>query len=86
MIEPTDRVLVLGTSSQPYLCVKGKDYTTFKEFFTKILMVPLPDYPARQKLWTHLLESNGVERPNPDEVQTLSRCASIPALAPAPAA
>jgi len=73
LLEPSDRVLIVGTSSQPYMCEKAKDYAAFKDFFAKILLLPLPDYPARQMLWTHLLEKGGVERPNPDEVQTLSR-------------
>jgi len=73
LLEPEDRVIIIGTSSQPYNCEKAKDFNAFKDFFSKILMMPLPDYPSRQMLWTHLIEKAGVERPNPDEIQTLSR-------------
>ena len=73
LLDINDRVLVLGTSSQPYLCEKAKDYTKFKDFFPKVLFLPLPDYPSRQVLWTKTLQKNGVDRPNPDEIQTLSQ-------------
>jgi len=52
---------------------KPKDFKNFTDFFAKILYMPLPDYPSRQLLWTSLLEQAGVERPNPEEIQTLSR-------------
>merc|ERR1712196_705267 len=73
LLELTDRVLIMGSSSQPYLCEKKKDYDAFVGFFPKVLYLPLPDYPSRQILWTRMLEKGGVDRPNPDEVQTLSR-------------
>ena len=66
-------MLILGTSKQPFMCEKAKDYTAFKDFFCKVVFLPLPDYPSRQLLWTTALEKAGVERPNPDEVQTLAR-------------
>ena len=71
--EPEDRVLVLGTSAEPYLCEKAKDFSAFTGFFAKVLYCPLPNYPSRSMLWTAMLEKAGVERPNPDEVQTLAR-------------
>lgn len=71
-LDINDRVLVLGTSSAPYLCEKAKDYAKFKEFFPQILFMPLPDYPSRQIMWTRALQQKGVDRPNPDEIQTLS--------------
>lgn len=73
LLEPSDRVLILCTSSQPYACEKAKDYNAYKDFFAKILYLPLPDYAARTKLWMHLLEKAGVARPDPDEIQTLAR-------------
>lgn len=73
LLEPSDRVLILGTSSQPYACEKAKDYNAFRDFFCKILYLPLPDYAARCKLWTHLLERAGLDRPCLDDVQALAR-------------
>jgi len=73
LIDPEDRVVIIGTSSKPYETDKPKDALAFKEFFRKILFAPLPNYPSRQMLWTRMLEKAGVARPNPDEIQTLSR-------------
>ena len=72
LLDINDRVLVLGTSSQPYLCEKAKDYNKFKDFFPKILFLPLPDYPSRNILWTKALQKGGVAVPNRDDIQTLS--------------
>ena len=72
LLDINDRVLILGTSSQPYLCEKAKDYNKFKDFFPKILFLPLPDYPSRNILWTSSLQKGGVALPNRDDIQTLS--------------
>ena len=63
-IEKEDRVLILGTSSQPYVCDKPKDYNNFTSFFAKMLFLPRPDYHSRQILWVSMLEKYGVSRPN----------------------
>jgi len=74
LIEPEDRVILIGTTSQPHNVEKAKDLLTFRDqFFSKILYTPLPNYPSLQMLWTGMLEKAGVSRPNPDEIQTLSR-------------
>ena len=73
MIDPEDRVVLIGTTGQPYNVEKAKDATAFKDFFSKILFTPLPNYPSRSMLWTGMIEKHGVMRPNPDEIQTLSR-------------
>jgi len=73
LIEPEDRVLVVGTSTEPYATDKPKDKTAFRDFFAKIIFTPLPNYPSRTMLWTSQLEKKGVLRPNPDDVQTLAR-------------
>ena len=73
MIDPEDRVLIIGTSSKPYDTEKPKDKTNFRDFFAKILYTPLPNYPSRNMLWVAMLEKLGVHRPDPDEIQTLAR-------------
>jgi len=73
LIEPEDRVLLVGTSTEPYNTDKPKDKTAFRDFFAKIVYAPLPNYPSRQMLWTSMLEKKGVFRPNPDDVQTIAR-------------
>lgn len=52
---------------------KAKDFNAFKDFFAKILYLPLPDYHSRQMLWLGMLRKMGVDSPDPDELQTLSR-------------
>lgn len=73
LLEPVDRVIIIASSCQPYAVEKPKDFNAFKDFFSKIVFLPRPDYYSRQVLWTSYLAKLGVERPNPDEVQTLSR-------------
>jgi len=73
LLEKEDRVLIIGTSNQPMVVDKPKDFGIFKDFFAKIVFLPRPDYHSRQMLWTSMLKKMGVERPDPDELQTLSR-------------
>ena len=49
-LEPSTRVLVLGTSSEPQMCVK-KDEKAFLSFFDKHIYMPLPDYASRLVRW-----------------------------------
>jgi SpoVK/Ycf46/Vps4 family AAA+-type ATPase len=77
VIDPEDRVLVIGTSAKPYETEKPKDKTTFRDFFAKILYTPLPNYPSRNILWVHMLEKLGVHRPDPDEIQTPAHLAVL---------
>jgi IQ and AAA domain-containing protein len=53
-LEPGERVLVVGASSEPYLCAK-KDESALIGYFQKHLYVPLPDYAARQIIWPGLV-------------------------------
>ncbi len=46
-LAPTDRVLVIGTSSEPFNC-KRKDETALVGAFEKHIHVPLPDNASRQ--------------------------------------
>ena len=43
---PEERILVLGCSSAPQICVK-KDEKAFISFFDKHIYLPLPDYASR---------------------------------------
>ena len=43
---PEERILVLGCSSMPQMCVK-KDEKDFISFFDKHIYLPLPDYASR---------------------------------------
>lgn len=48
-LAPTDRVLVIGTASEPFNC-KRKDETALVGAFEKHIHVPLPDDASRQVL------------------------------------
>ena len=72
VLDPEDRVLIIGTSSTPYATEKAKDVQAFKDFFSKILMAPLPTYSSRLMLWCGLIEKHGVKQYDFDEIQTLA--------------
>ena len=57
-LKPGTRVIVMGTSSRPYDCVK-KDENAFMNFFDKYIHVPLPDYGALRELWPGLVKRQG---------------------------
>ena len=63
-LKPGDRVLVVGASSEPYLCAK-KDETALINFFQKHIHMPLPDYASRQLIWPGLLKKYDAP-PQPD--------------------
>ncbi|KAK1931387.1 Dynein regulatory complex protein 11 [Phytophthora citrophthora] len=52
-LEPTDRVLVVGTSADP----GAAEVKDLRNFFDKFLHVPYPDYASRVLLWKHALRS-----------------------------
>jgi len=77
LLDAEDRVLIMGTSSTPYATEKAKDAQAMKDFFSKIVMAPLPNYSSRCMLWTGLLEKHGVSKANFDDIQTLSRISAF---------
>ncbi|OWZ11823.1 IQ and AAA domain-containing hypothetical protein [Phytophthora megakarya] len=52
-LEPSDRVLVVGTSADP----GAADVKDLRNFFDKFLHVPYPDYASRVLLWKHALRT-----------------------------
>lgn len=57
-LKPGDRVLVVGCSSEPYLCAK-KDEAALLNSFQKHVHMPLPDYASRQIIWPALCAKHG---------------------------
>ena len=53
-LAPGERVIIIGNTQQPYLCMK-KDEKAFMEFFQKHVYVPLPDYASMRILWPGLV-------------------------------
>lgn len=52
-LEPSDRVLVIGTSADP----GAAEVKDLRNFFDKFLHVPYPDYASRVLLWKHALRT-----------------------------
>ena len=65
-------MLVLGTSSEPYLCAK-KDERALLGFFQKHISLPLPDYASRKLLWQGLVRRHGAEAAYKFDWPTLSQ-------------
>lgn len=51
-------MLVIGATSEPYLCAK-KDESALVNFFHKHIHMPMPDYASRQILWPGLVTKYG---------------------------
>ena len=67
-----ERVLIIGCSSEPYLCAK-KDQKALMEFFQKHVHCPVPDYSSRRKLWPALVKRyGGGDLPHEFELSSLS--------------
>lgn len=52
-LEPTDRVLVIGATSDP----SAAEVKDLRAFFDKFLHVPYPDYASRVLLWKRALDA-----------------------------
>ncbi|XP_062560237.1 IQ and AAA domain-containing protein 1-like isoform X2 [Armigeres subalbatus] len=50
-IKKDEKILLVGTSSQPWMAKAGK----FKKCFEKFLLIPKTDYGSTQLLWRHAL-------------------------------
>mmetsp|Transcript_26433 Transcript_26433/g.53723 ORF Transcript_26433/g.53723 Transcript_26433/m.53723 type:complete len:172 (-) Transcript_26433:125-640(-) len=77
-----DQILILGTSSRPFLLEKG-DLKKLNAFFAPPkkaddkarvlkLFLPLPDYASLQLLWKTLIERHGGTITDALDIQTLS--------------
>ncbi|KAK3245248.1 hypothetical protein CYMTET_45172 [Cymbomonas tetramitiformis] len=71
---PGDRVLIVGNTQQPYLCVK-KDEKAFMDFFQKHILFPLPDYASMRLLWPGLVEKHGGKLTYEFDLSTLAHIA-----------
>ncbi|XP_066093644.1 IQ and AAA domain-containing protein 1-like [Saccopteryx bilineata] len=57
LLNPGDRVLLIGTTNRPQLAeMKGLCQT-----YERVLFMPQPDYASRYVLWKHLLYAQGVQ-------------------------
>ncbi|XP_034279359.1 LOW QUALITY PROTEIN: IQ and AAA domain-containing protein 1-like [Pantherophis guttatus] len=57
LLKAEDRVLLMGTTSRPYLA----DPKALGKAYERLLLVPQPDYAARYVTWQWLIQRNGGE-------------------------
>lgn len=50
LMAPGERVLIIGSTSEPWLCAK-KDEKALMAFWSKFIYTPLPDDATRRLLW-----------------------------------
>ncbi|XP_051965419.1 dynein regulatory complex protein 11 isoform X2 [Xyrauchen texanus] len=56
-IRGEDCVLIVGTTSDPH----SADLKSLCKFYTKIILIPRPDYASRYVMWKELIKKNGGE-------------------------
>merc|ERR1719494_802865 len=54
-LKPEDRVLIIGTSRQPF----DAELKPFCQAYQKVLLIPRPDYASRYMLWARLIVKYG---------------------------
>ncbi|KAK3566242.1 hypothetical protein QTP86_030030 [Hemibagrus guttatus] len=54
-IKAEDRVLIIGTTNNPH----GADLKSLCKLYTKIILIPRPDYASRFVMWKELIRRNG---------------------------
>ncbi|XP_071343991.1 dynein regulatory complex protein 11 [Trachinotus anak] len=55
LIKGEDRVLIVGTTTDPL----GADIKSLCKMYSKIILIPRPDYGSRYILWKHLIQKQG---------------------------
>uniref|UniRef100_A0A3Q2YDJ7 IQ motif containing with AAA domain 1 n=1 Tax=Hippocampus comes TaxID=109280 RepID=A0A3Q2YDJ7_HIPCM len=55
LIKEEDRVLIIGTCRDPI----NTDIKSLCKMYTKVILIPRPDYGSRYVLWKHLIEKHG---------------------------
>nr|XP_023403846.1 IQ and AAA domain-containing protein 1-like [Loxodonta africana] len=69
LLNPGDRVMLIGTTAQPQLAeMKGLCRT-----YERILLVPRPDYASRYVLWKHMIETQGVQVTQSLDISALAK-------------
>lgn len=68
---PGQRVMIIGNSREPYMCVK-KDEKAFMGFWGKHIFLPPPDYASRKVIWPGLFERHGGRLSHEFDLSTLS--------------
>ncbi|XP_041913607.1 dynein regulatory complex protein 11 isoform X1 [Alosa sapidissima] len=54
-IKGEDRVLIIGTTREPF----NADIKALSKVYSKIILIPRPDYASRYMIWRQLIENHG---------------------------
>ncbi|XP_051525636.1 dynein regulatory complex protein 11-like isoform X2 [Myxocyprinus asiaticus] len=68
-IRGEDCVLIVGTTSDPH----SAELKSFCKFYTKIILIPRPDYASRYVMWKELIKKNGGEVTNDLDLSSLAK-------------
>ncbi|XP_069853199.1 IQ and AAA domain-containing protein 1-like isoform X2 [Dipodomys merriami] len=69
LLGPGDRVLLIGTTEQPYLA----DMKGLCRAYERILYIPRPDYASRYVLWKHMIQAQGARITESLDISGLAR-------------
>ncbi|XP_057696694.1 dynein regulatory complex protein 11 [Corythoichthys intestinalis] len=69
LIKEEDRVLVIGTSKDPTTA----DIKSLCKMYTKVILIPRPDYGSRYVLWKQLIQKHGGEITSALDLSSLSK-------------
>ncbi|KAL4635364.1 IQ and AAA domain-containing protein 1 [Arapaima gigas] len=64
-----DCVLIIGTSQFPF----NADVKSFCKLYSKIILIPRPDYASRYVMWRQLIEKNGGEMTSALDLSSLAK-------------
>ncbi|XP_061538947.1 dynein regulatory complex protein 11 isoform X2 [Phycodurus eques] len=69
LIKEEDRVLIIGTSKDPI----SADVKSLCKMYTKVILIPRPDYGSRYVLWKQLIQKHGGEITAALDLSSLSK-------------
>ncbi|KAL4662842.1 hypothetical protein H8958_013825 [Nasalis larvatus] len=69
LLTPGDRVMLIGTTSQPQLAeIRG-----LCRVYERILFMPRPDYASRYVLWKRMIEARGIQPTQHLDISALAK-------------
>ncbi|KAJ8276938.1 hypothetical protein GJAV_G00069570 [Gymnothorax javanicus] len=68
-IKGEDRVLIVGTTQEPF----NADIKSLCKLYSKIILIPRPDYASRYVMWKQLILKNGGEVTNMLDLSSLAK-------------
>nr|XP_015209578.1 PREDICTED: IQ and AAA domain-containing protein 1-like isoform X3 [Lepisosteus oculatus] len=68
-VKGEDRILIVGTSHQPF----NADIKSLSKVYSKIILIPRPDYASRYVMWGQLIKENGGEVTSALDLSSLAK-------------